>query len=220
MCVLVQHFLCPLSSNIISGVLKSFNSEELQREQLAVNSEELQQQWYTKSRVLFVGKVNYNDVSECSILPFEDAIPRASPMLLWTTLPLPLIYILRSLRSQAFRNGDSMAVPSPSQVSMCPSPDDSTSVRWRTILLCSVEDYWCPPLESPCLLRYHLDILPCNSDPIVLCSYLRFHYLSCASSNFNPVCRLVSRVIELRCGYFIWFDIATSCLRVQVGRKL
>jgi hypothetical protein len=72
-----------------------------------------------------VGKVNYNDVSECSILPFEDAIPRASPMLLWTTLPLPLIYILRSLRSQAFLNGDSMAVPSPSQVSMCPSPDDS-----------------------------------------------------------------------------------------------
>jgi hypothetical protein len=94
MCALVQHFLCPLSSNIISGVLKSFNSEDLQREQLAVNSEELQQQWYTKSRVLFVGKVNYNDVSECSILPFEDAIPRASPMLLWTTLPLPLIYIL------------------------------------------------------------------------------------------------------------------------------
>ena len=44
MCALVQHFLCPLSSNIISGVLKSFNSEELQREQLAVNSEELQQQ--------------------------------------------------------------------------------------------------------------------------------------------------------------------------------
>lgn len=120
MCALVQHFLCPLSSNIISGVLKSFNSEELQREQLAVNSEELQQQWYTKSRVLFVGKVNYNDVSECSILPFEDAIPRASPMLLWTTLPLPLIYILRSLRSQAFLNGDSMAVPSPSQVSDVP----------------------------------------------------------------------------------------------------
>jgi len=44
MCALVQHFLCPLSSNIISGVLKSFNSEELQREQLAVNREELQQQ--------------------------------------------------------------------------------------------------------------------------------------------------------------------------------
>lgn len=38
MCALVQHFLCPLSSNIISGVLKSFNSEELQREQWAVKN--------------------------------------------------------------------------------------------------------------------------------------------------------------------------------------
>jgi hypothetical protein len=38
-------------------------------------------------------------------------------------------------------------------------------------------------------------------------SYLRFHYLSCASSNFNPVCRLVSRVIELRrLLHLVWYS--------------
>jgi hypothetical protein len=150
MCALVQHFHCPLSSNIISGVLKSFNSEELQREQWAVSSEELQQQWYTKSRVLFVGKVNYNDVSEYSILPFEDAFPRASPMLLWTTLPLPSIYILRSLRSRAFLNEDYMAAPSPSQVSDVPFSRwfDFRSVTYN-LALNSAEDYWCPPWSLP-----------------------------------------------------------------------
>ena len=195
MCALVQHFLCPLSSNIISGVLKSFNSEELQREQLAVNSEELQQQWYTKSRVLFVGKVNYNDVSECSILPFEDAIPRASPMLLWTTLPLPLIYILRSLRSQAFLNGDSMAVPSSSQVSDGPFSRwfDFRSVTYNLALLSRglLVSTFGVSLSST-LSSWHSSVLFRPDCPR---SYLRFHYLSCASSNFNPFCRLVSRVI-------------------------
>lgn len=48
MCALVQHFHCPLSSNIISGVLKSFNSEELQREQWTVSSE----QWRITATVI------------------------------------------------------------------------------------------------------------------------------------------------------------------------
>lgn len=43
----------------------------------AVSSEGVQQ-WYTKSRVLY-WICGQGDVSECFVLPFQDAIPRASP---------------------------------------------------------------------------------------------------------------------------------------------
>jgi len=198
MCALVQHFLCPLSSNIISGVLKSFNSEELQREQLAVNREELQQQWYTKSRVLFVGKVNYNDVSECSILPFEDAIPRAS--LCYCGQPYLFFRFIyyRSLRSQAFLYDDSMAVPSSSQVSDGPFSRwfDFRSVTYNLALFSRglLVSTFGVSLSST-LSSWHSPVLFLPDCPR---SYLRFHYHSYTSSNFKPFCRLVSRVIELR----------------------
>lgn len=199
MCALVQHFLCPLSSNIISGVLKSFNSEELQREQLAVNREELQQQWYTKSRVLFVGKVNYNDVSECSILPFEDAIPRASPILVDNpTSSFDFYTTFTQVSGFSLWWFDGSSFPSPSQVSDVPFCRwfDFRSVTYNLALFSRglLVSTFGVSMSSTLSSRYS----PVLFRPDCPCSYLRFHYLSYTSSNFNPFCRLVSRVIELR----------------------
>jgi hypothetical protein len=195
MCALVQHFHCPLSSNIISGVLKSFNSEELQREQWTVSSEQWTVKNYSNSdtrRVEFCLWARWTTMMSQSILFSLLKTHFHAHRLCYCGQPYLFLRFTYYVHSglELFSMRITWQLLPQVKFRMCPSPDDSTSVRWRTILLCSAGYYWCPPLESPCLLHCHLDILPCYSTwlPSFVSSLsLSFLY---TSSNFNPFCRL------------------------------
>lgn len=134
MCALVQHFLCPLSSNIISGVLKSFNSEQLQREQLALSSE----QWRITATVIHEESSSVCGQGELQwclrvfYSPFWRRNSTRIAMLLWQPyLFLRFIcYVHSGLRH--FSMMIRWQLLPQVKFRMCPSPDDSTSVRWRT----------------------------------------------------------------------------------------
>lgn len=118
-----------------------------------VNSDKVQQ-WYTKTRVLHAGKVNYNVSQSVLFSLFKTQFHAHRPSFHWTTLPFPSVSILLLLAQvSGFR---SMEIPSPSSMIWLP-------VRCPTILLGSFRSDWCLPqlLEHPCLLRCHLDFLRC-----------------------------------------------------------
>jgi hypothetical protein len=92
----------------------------------------------------------------------QDALPRASPLFMWTTLHLPrfIIPTVRSRRSQALSQHyeDSMTVLSPESSFRRALQMIFNSLRWFTNTPCSKDD-WCPPIGVSLSSTFcHLDV--------------------------------------------------------------
>lgn len=115
-----------------------------------VNSDKVQQ-WYTKTRVLHAGKVNYNVSQSVLFSLFKTQFHAHRPSFHWTTLPFPSVSILLLLAQvSGFR---SMEIPSPSSMIWLP-------VRCPTILLGSFGSDWCRASLSSTLSSWFPPVLP------------------------------------------------------------
>lgn len=171
MCALVQHFHCPLSSNIISGVLKSFNSEELQREQWTVSSE----QWRITATVIHEESSSVcgqGELQWCLRVFYSPFWRRISTRIAYVIVDNPTssfdlhtTFTQVSSFSQWGLHGSSFPKSSFGcallQMIRLPFGDVQSCFEFSRGLLVST-------LESPYHLRCHLDILPCYSYLIAL----------------------------------------------------